>query len=127
MIKFYIYLKIKLNKDDDVSIDIDIELVKKLENFRKKKLNFDDDSDKWLTALTLVSFWDGSGFDFIARQLDIPNTKANIYKGLISSEIETISSLFDELSREIPYDLQVILLKILKGDVDSLRDLILRK
>ena len=127
MIKFYIYLKIKLNKDDDVSIDIDIELVKKLENFRKKKLNFDDDSEKWLTALTLVSFWDGSGFDFIARQLDIPNTKANIYKGLISSEIETISSLFDELSREIPYDLQVILLKILKGDVDSLRDLILRK
>lgn len=117
----------KLKSNSELQIDIHQELVTDLANFRKNSLNFDDDSEKWLSSLTLVSLLDKSGFDYIAKQLDIPDAKSNIYKGIISLEIDTISSLFDELSREIPYDLQVLILRILKGEVSALKELILKR
>lgn len=108
-------------------VDIDLKLNEELIEFRKNKLNFDEESEKWLAALTLVAFEERSGFDYLAKQLDIPDAKSNIYKGIISLDLETISSLFDELSREIPYDLQVLILKILKGDFSAFTDLILKR
>ena len=122
-----LYLFKEKSKDKNIDVDIDRGLSNALIEFRKNKLHFDDDSEKWLAALTLVSFEDKSGFDYIAKQLDIPDTKSNIYKGIISLDLESITSLFDELNRDIPFDLQVLILNILKGDISALRDLIIKR
>ena len=55
--------------------------------------------------MALVSLEDKSGFDFIAKQLNISIAKSNIYKTIITADMNTFQPLFNELSREIPIDL----------------------
>ena len=78
----------------------------------------------WLGALTLISQRFSSGFDFLAKKLNIPFDKIDIYKAIIESDINTISSLFAGLMREIPTSLLMMLFKAMKGDANSIKELI---
>ena len=97
-----------------------------MKKFRKSKLAFDQESEEWLDALILTSLRNDSGFDFIGRKLEISESKSNIYKGIISLRQEFIYSLFEAIGSEVQIDLQIILFKIIKGDINALTDLLLK-
>ena len=80
-----------------------------------------------MAALALVSLKDTSGFDFISKQLGISLENTNIYKSIISSDDNTISPLFEKLNREIPFELLMLLYKVMRGDTKAIKKLILKR
>ena len=96
-------------------------------DFIANELNIEGDSEKWLNSLYLISQREFEGFDFISKQLDIPLNKINIYKAIIQSDVDTISTLFVKLKKEIPSSLLMMLFKAAKGDTKEIKDLILKR
>ena len=96
-----------------------------IDEFLVRGLEMDTDSIEWLSALTRIAMGDYDGFDYIAKEYDISNTKSTIYKAICTRDYLMMDSLFHAIDEEVPYELCSTMSWILNGDIDSLRDLIL--
>lgn len=96
-----------------------------IDEFLVRGLEMDSDSIEWLSALTRIAMGDYDGFDFVAKEYDISNTKSTIYKAICTRDYLMMDPLFHAIDEEVPFELCSSMSWILNGDIDSLRDLIL--
>jgi len=85
----------------------------------------DTDSIEWLSSLTRIAMGDYDGFDYVAKEYDISNTKSGIYKAICTKDYLMMGALFHAIDEEVPFELCTNMSWIMNGDIDMLRDLIL--
>ncbi len=90
-----------------------------------RHLEIDRNSIEWLSSLTRIAMGDYDGFDYIAKEYDISNTKSGIYKAICTRDYLTMGALFHAIDEEVPFELSTNMSWIMNGDIDMLRDLIL--
>ena len=98
-----------------------------VDDFLVRHLELDTDSIEWLSALTRIAMGDYDGFDYIAKEYDISNTKSAVYKAVCTRDYLMMDALFHAIDEEIPFELSTSISWILNGDIDAVRDLIIHR
>ena len=98
-----------------------------IDEFLTRHLEMDTDSIEWLRALTRISTGDYDGFDYVAKEYDISNTKSAIYKAVCTRDYSMMDALFHAIDEEVPFELCNTISLILNGDIDAVRDLIINR
>ena len=98
-----------------------------IDEFLVTDLEMDTDSVEWLRSLTRIATGDYDGFDYIAKEYDISNTKSAIYKAVCTRDYLMMDALFHAIDEEVPFELCTSISWILNGDIDAVRDLIIHR
>jgi hypothetical protein len=67
------------------------------------------------------------GFEYLAKEYDISNTKQSIYKAICTRDITKMGSFFSAIDDEVPTELCELMAFVISGDIDSLATMILHR
>jgi hypothetical protein len=96
-----------------------------IDEFLIKHLEMDTDSLEWLKSLIRISAGDLDGFEYIAKEYEISNTKMNVYKSICTKDINQMDSFFEAIDEEVPFYLCNTIAWVTNGDIDILAGLIM--
>ena len=98
-----------------------------IDDFLVRHLEMDSDSLNWLSCLTRISSGDFDGIDYLAKEYDISNAKASIYRSICTRDYMNMDPLFRAIDSEVPFELCKQISWVLNGDIDEFRDLLLNR
>ena len=98
-----------------------------IDDFLVRHLEMDSDSINWLSCLTRISSGDYDGIDYLAKEYDISNAKASIYRAICTRDYMNMDPLFRAIDSEVPFELCKQISWVLNGDIDEFRDLLLNR
>ena len=76
-----------------------------IDDFLVRHLEMDSDPISWLSCLTKILSGDFDGIDYLAKEYEIPNAKASIYRPICTRDYMNMDSLFREIDSEVQFEL----------------------
>lgn len=95
-----------------------------IDDFLHSCLHFDTESIEWVVSLSRVALGDVGGFDFIAKQYDLPVPSQSICKAILTKDYKKMEPLFQAIREHIPPVISRAIARLLEGDITKVLDLV---